>query len=222
MRIKVVYLLALLLIAGCKPDGYPDENNLANKVQDTLALGKSLFGETPYLRGDEALILLDRFSNYENYIGTDKTNMVHSSFGIPLDSLFVENGLSNGSVWFYYYDYPLSDYTHIYLQVAVQDNKVVGLQLSSQPNGDLVYSSARFYIASRGGEWSNLTEKNSGITGYAAFQNDTLVWQIGYVIGYAGRNGVVNIGTIPYANSGQIWNTETFWGEDGIGVKTRN
>lgn len=213
---RILLFLVSVLIIGCEIKTTENQKNKEGQHQKAPEkTSRKLVESSYYLRGDESLILVERFKKYEDLIGVPVSD-IPDEFGVPVDTVLEEGSIDERDALVYYFEYPVSEYTNIYLKAATQYGKIVGLQLSSTPNAELVYSSARFLIASRGLSWTpgGLDELQ-----YHAARSGDLVWQIGFKQEQYGKTAVVNVGTLKYSWCDLAWDAEDLWGKDGFGNK---
>lgn len=207
---RYFYLLLILFLWGCA-NGHQENKEEAAQLTDTT----SYASKSGYLKGEKALTLVNRFAAYEDLIGTPEDKLPEL-FGTPVDTTFEKGAIDERDATVYYFEYPVSEMTRIYLNAAVQHGKMVGMQISSRENEELLYSSARFLLAGRGIDWTPIAGLNHG---YAARSGEHLLWQINFEQTYYGRVGVVNVGTIKYSKCELAWDVENLWGTDGLGNK---
>ena len=212
MKRKYLFLITLSVLS-CSQKGKPDFEKLSKEDQAAYAIG---YISKNLKSGEETdFSFVRRMKDFEDYIGTPIENL-QEKFGIPIDTVIEKNVIEERDALVLYYEFPVSEQAKVYLKAATQYGKVVGLQLSSEPNAELLYSSSRFLLSSRGISLTPLASENP--TRYAARTGD-LGWTIGFEQTDGGVAGVVNVGTIKYMWCDLAWDTEDLWGTDGLGNK---
>jgi len=208
----IIYLFLLTSIQfACSET---DRNNTSQSgIQSDSS---SYASESGYLDGKEAYTLIDKLSGYEELIGLSE-NDIPKHFGTPIDTTFENKAIDERDATVYYFEYPLGELENIYMKTSVQYGKLVGIQISSRENEELLYSSARFLLASRGIDWTP-SRNQRGRTHFAR-SGKHLMWQIQFDQNYYGRTGIINIGTVKYSTCELVWDNEHLWGEDGLGNK---
>jgi len=216
MRYSAPILLFALLIISCQMQQSKSNNSdadLAEQDTTTAASSPSYAMQSGTLTGDEAGELVDRIAMFEDLIGTPE-DKIKDLFGEPIDVEFKQRAIDERDAMVYYFEYPVSELSNIYLNATVQHGKLVGIQLSSRENAELIYSSTRYLLASRGIEW---TPGGKSRDRYVARSGRYRLWQIDFKHPYHGRTAVINVGTYKYSMCELAWDIENLWGTDGFG-----
>lgn len=214
---KYSILLISFLFISCQmqqPESSSTETDLAEKDTTATARSSSSYAmQSGTLTGDEADKLVDRLATFEDLIGTPEDEL-KGLFGEPIDVEFKKGAIDERDATVYYFEYPVSELSNIYLNATVRHGKLVGIQLSSRENAELIYSSTRYLLASRDIDW---TPSGKNRYKHTARSGRYRLWQIDFKQTYHGRTAVINVGTYKYSVCELAWDIENLWGTDGFG-----
>ena len=150
--------------------------------------------------------------NLEGYVGISEEQL-QALLGQPQRTEIQAEGIPEREALLWFYDFELTDAHVVHWRVALQNERVVGIQVATTQNPDPIYAGALDFLKEGG---STVGHAGNHLNRKVARRAD-LTWQVDLMDSVFGKAAVLEIGTVKYSTCDIVWDLEKLRGTDGFG-----
>lgn len=181
-------------------------------AQDTAEANLLVVNE---VEEEEALLresLKQHFASLEDYIGITQQRL-QELLGEPARTAVVARGVLEHEAVLWYYDFRIAESNLVHWRVALQNKRVVGIQIATTEHPAATYAAAIDFLK----EGGSTVGHAAGHENRKVARRGDMIWQVDRVQHVFGDAAVLEVGTVKYSTCELVWDLEKLRGTDGFG-----
>lgn len=168
-----------------------------------------------YMNEDEInarLSFSQHFLDLEEYVGISQDQLV-DRLGEPMTTSVESKGIEEREALLWYYEIGVTNESVVRWRVALQNARVVGIQVVTGDDPYILYSDAVNFLI----EGKSTVGRAAGSQYRKVARRKDLIWQVDFTNQESGDRAVLEIGTVKYSTCPLVWAVEGLRGTDGFG-----